>query len=316
MPRRPARHIHESLLEALSALRRAEQNAVLLFAELLKHRLYRDLGYATIHLYASEALGFSRRKTYQFIRLANSLEQLPELKASIKKNDLPWTKARVIADLATPKTQKRWIAEARKSSRRELERKARLARAKTKSGIEQPALELGPKDDLPAAPVDIRLRFTPEQISRFEAIIEVFRKRGRNAAREDLILEALDSLLGDEECTRVHSSSSYQIIAYRCDECGRTSLKTSRGNLRIDKARTEVISCDSKTLTHGTNRSSIAPTLRARVLARDGHRCSTPGCRHRHFLEVHHKKPRSRGGGDQIDNLITLCSACHQQAHR
>ncbi len=32
-------------------------------------------------------------------------------------------------------------------------------------------------------------------------------------------------------------------------------------------------------------------------------------------LEVHHKKPRSRLGGDVMDNLITLCVGCHVKCH-
>ncbi|MBC8367262.1 hypothetical protein H8E52_07625, partial [bacterium] len=51
-------------------MRKAESAAVTLFAEILRGKLYRGLGYASIHLYAEEALGFSRSKTYEFIRLA------------------------------------------------------------------------------------------------------------------------------------------------------------------------------------------------------------------------------------------------------
>ena len=48
--------------------------------------------------------------------------------------------------------------------------------------------------------------------------------------------------------------------------------------------------------------------------ARDGYKCQCCGkknCR----LEVHHLLPRSRGGSDKLENLITLCSDCHHLAH-
>jgi len=32
-------------------------------------------------------------------------------------------------------------------------------------------------------------------------------------------------------------------------------------------------------------------------------------------LEVHHKQFRSHSGGDQEDNLITLCFDCHAFTH-
>ncbi|MBC8367388.1 hypothetical protein H8E52_08260 [bacterium] len=57
-----AKIVHEQLLAALATLRKAEGQAVTLFAKVLKRKLYCGLGYASIHLYAEEALGFSRSK--------------------------------------------------------------------------------------------------------------------------------------------------------------------------------------------------------------------------------------------------------------
>jgi len=52
------------------------------------------------------------------------------------------------------------------------------------------------------------------------------------------------------------------------------------------------------------------------VLRRDGHRCRR--CRKygtKRNLELHHILPRSRGGRDTEDNLVTLCWRCHAWAH-
>ena len=43
--------------EALAELGRAEKNALLWFADIWKRKLYRELGYSSIKVYASEALG-------------------------------------------------------------------------------------------------------------------------------------------------------------------------------------------------------------------------------------------------------------------
>jgi ATP-dependent DNA helicase RecQ len=53
--------------------------------------------------------------------------------------------------------------------------------------------------------------------------------------------------------------------------------------------------------------------LRQRVLRRDGWRCQSCGAISN--LEVHHMQFRSHSGDDSELNLITLCVACHSQAH-
>lgn len=54
---------------------------------------------------------------------------------------------------------------------------------------------------------------------------------------------------------------------------------------------------------------------REHALVRDNYSCQA--CRKKKCkLEVHHICPRSRGGSDEVDNLITLCHGCHQNVHR
>lgn len=54
----------------------------------------------------------------------------------------------------------------------------------------------------------------------------------------------------------------------------------------------------------------------ARVLARDGYTCQCcKGKRKDSHLEVHHILPRSQGGSDDAENLVTLCHTCHTKLH-
>jgi 5-methylcytosine-specific restriction endonuclease McrA len=54
--------------------------------------------------------------------------------------------------------------------------------------------------------------------------------------------------------------------------------------------------------------------LHDQVLERDGWRCQR--CRKMQGLEVHHRQLRSQGGGDEEQNLITMCAECHAEVHR
>jgi hypothetical protein len=53
--------------------------------------------------------------------------------------------------------------------------------------------------------------------------------------------------------------------------------------------------------------------LRSQILLRDGFRCQE--CGYYKHLEVHHIVPRSKGGTDDLKNLITLCQRCHGKKH-
>jgi ATP-dependent DNA helicase RecQ len=51
------------------------------------------------------------------------------------------------------------------------------------------------------------------------------------------------------------------------------------------------------------------------ALARDDFRCADCEESERALLDVHHRVPRSAGGGDEPANLLTLCDGCHAARH-
>jgi len=54
--------------------------------------------------------------------------------------------------------------------------------------------------------------------------------------------------------------------------------------------------------------------VRKRVYRRDNWECQGCGATGVE-LHAHHKIPRSVGGSDEPDNLITLCKGCHARLH-
>ncbi len=313
-----ARSTHADLQSKLAELDRAQAGAVGLFAVMMRNKLYRELGHASIHIYAQEALGFSRSKTYEFIRLANALDDLPKLKAGVESGEVPWTKAREVVKVATPETEQDWLELAESKSRRELEKevaKSRSRRDRAKVNRGQGEL-LKPERKAPpmAAPVQtLTLRLEPMQRARFDALAEKLMKK-LHCSREQVLLMALEAFAGDgEESTRV-DASPYQVIVHRCESCESDSVGPD--HQALSDAESKQIECDSKVLEPGKrNRQSIPPARRRAVLIRDGYRCRTKGCNSTSFLELHHLKPRSLGGDNGEENLITLCSNCHRHVH-
>lgn len=340
-----AQRLHRALAARLAELRRAEQGALLHFATIHREQLYRELGYSSIHAYGREGLGFSARKLSAFVRLAEALAQLPATRAAVEAGALPWTKAREVVSVATPATEARWLAEAQGSSRRELERKVCAARARPlpqrRAELAQPDLALAPTPAQTArsalemsAPLRLSFNLSAEQYGRWEALVERLRKAGHRESREELLLAALAALLdegvsarqtagsalapGEEPTTRPRGrvGSSIQVILRRCPDCGRTAQVTGRGEQPVGPALAARAACDSTEHAPGGGLTrTLTPALRRQILARDSHRCQAPGCGATRFLEVHHLNPRSRGGGQEETNLVTLCARCHQLLH-
>ncbi len=58
--------------------------------------------------------------------------------------------------------------------------------------------------------------------------------------------------------------------------------------------------------------------IRRRILQRDKYQCQNQDCDAQAGtaeLHVHHKKPLSEGGSNDLSNLITLCQDCHSNHH-
>jgi hypothetical protein len=148
----PAAQVDVSLRQALGACDRAHECAVLWFAEVQRRRLYRQLGHASLQLYATQALGFSDNRYYQFKRLADDLDRLPVLREAVEAGEIGWTKALQVARVATAATQAAWVAKAATTGRRELELQVRQARKRRPvAPAEQLAFDAGAQMGLDTA---------------------------------------------------------------------------------------------------------------------------------------------------------------------
>ena len=340
-PDRSAGDAHAALRKSLDVAERAQHCAVLWFGEILRRGLFRKMGYSSMAAYAAQELGFSSGKTRDFVRLATKLEELPILKDSVVRGEVGYTKAREVIKVATPKTEARWVAEAATSSRKVLT--AKVARIKKKAQSRR--LNPGQAELLPMpvaeeslareVPVRVSLEMSPEQFARYEALWEKLHKLGGvpvGAGKVDVILEALagrieeferGTLSGATGCEQnsnaapaPRGAAPCTIHIHECPDCERATVQTSAGEKAISPATLDRLCRDAVIIRPGHHaRSTIPPNTRRDVLSRDRHRCQGPGCTHTRFLEIHHKRPVSRGGGNEPGNLVTLCGACHRLAH-
>ena len=85
-------------------------------------------------------------------------------------------------------------------------------------------------------------------------------------------------------------------------------LEQLRANASIEPV---LVDDDGVPMAIGRRTTAISPKIGRAVLLRDGH-CRIPGCERAHGIEIHHLRPRSWGGTDEVSNLAAVCSTHHR----
>jgi len=336
IPNQSAAKVHASLQRSLAVMDDAHQCAVLWFGEVMRRKLYRDLGHSSINQYAIQELDFSTSKAGDFIQLANKLDNLPQVREAVASGELGYTKAREIVSVATPETQDAWL-KAAKGTRKDLIHEVKKAKRAAK--VDPGQGELLPSSPTVVAPRELPVCFqvdlTPEQEARRSALVERLHKLGGVPTdRGELMLEGLAALLESKEIESVAMTNPHkmaqsgtprgvlasrppvQIHVHENAATGRMTVQTNSGERELSRAESERMRCDAAVCEHGgRNTTTIPPRVRREVLARDQHRCQAPGCGRTRFLEIHHIKSRGNGGSNKEENLVTLCGSCHRLYH-
>ncbi len=116
-----ARRLQEQILALHHRQLTDQAGLAFLLARLDETRGYLDLGYASVAAFARSRLGYSAGKTRDLLKLVERLQTLPRIEEAFSAGELPWTKARAVARVATVEDEEHWLEEARHSSRRQIE---------------------------------------------------------------------------------------------------------------------------------------------------------------------------------------------------
>jgi 5-methylcytosine-specific restriction endonuclease McrA len=232
---------HHALASTIATMHRAHGQAVLWFADIQRRRLYRELGFSSMNMYAKEKLGFSERRASDFSRLAGLMDDRTLIRRALAADEIGWTKALDIARISDAGSEGKWLEVARSCSRRDLATKIR--RAKDKAVAQQsrqprlPVVDRSGKTAKPATPaprpepslppaartVKVTLEFTPEQFAMYEALWTRLAKASRQsgvavAARPQAVLEMMAHFLeesgqnksGDSAREESHEQESHE----------------------------------------------------------------------------------------------------------
>ena len=114
-------------------------------AAILGCEAWKRLGFVRLADYARERVGISPRELQELGRVGGKLDDLPALEAALAEGRVCWSKARLIARIATPADEQEWIECAEQLTARELAKKIRAAQAER----DDPSVEPADDDELP-----------------------------------------------------------------------------------------------------------------------------------------------------------------------
>jgi 5-methylcytosine-specific restriction endonuclease McrA len=341
---------HEMLsrLARARAAADAEEGRWLLAA--LRSAAHVHLGFGSFGEYVARLFGYTARSTQEKLRVAEALEGLPLIAAALEEGALNWSAVRELTRAAVADTEFEWLEVARGKTVHQLEglvagkmpgdRPASPAKAAARRHVlrfEVAAETLclfretmqklrrsssAPLDD------DAALLLMARQVlggprndgrASYQIALSVCPAcgQGRQQASGELVPVGAD-VVAMADCDGQHLGSMQGPGAGESVSGGSVDAGTGRcavgeRNVRND-AHTGVVSSTVRELRRA--KQSIPPATRRAVLRRDHQCCTVPGCRNSQYLDVHHVRPRSEGGSNGADNLITLCGAHHRAGHR
>ncbi len=274
----------------LRALIRLEQTLDAAMAPLLRvvtgsEYEWRGPRYQPLARYAPDQLGMSVSKARALIRLDRLADFCPEIRAAYRSGRLSWVKAQCLLPLLLldipGEWRPAWVAWAEHVTVRRLERdveRALLLRAGHSRAFH-------------------RCQYHPERAQ------DPIPASERQLCAHDVDPEATERLV-----LRVPQAVAALFQALR--ETVR-KRRWRAGERRLQEGEAfEAILCEAL-------RSWVLRDPKARrpdpVIERDGYQCAIPGCTSRRNLHNHHVVFRSRRGGDEETNRLTLCAYHHQR---
>jgi len=267
----------------------------------------------------------------KLIHLARCLEELPRMAEAFAEGEIPWTKIREVARVATAETEEAWLDFARRSTSREIEREVMGKKRGDKPGEGFKARRLKFIE---------RLMFSAAgKVIWDQAIRKIMKEMGKGTTPSEAALHlARLGLLSDPEGQipgRKPNGQGIAAIALHIGADGKRWIDTEEGRESIDKETFEEIARLGATVTEvkdvvGTGdcpairlgeRGEVAPEdrapkvtaeVKAAVLLRDG---ACVICGRTEDLTPHHLDSHADGGTSDMSRLVTLCLSCQGRVH-
>jgi hypothetical protein len=282
------------------------------------------LGYRSLGDYVRERLGISSRKAWALLRVERAARRAPAFSAAYRCGALSWLRALTLVPVLTPTYEAPWVARAREVTLRCLADDVERARdlrdvSGGRAGFEPPARPVTPP---PSATMNETGDVTTDGVHvgaaapvTFCGIDDAVHSGAHGKATTPVNDDAVPPSVGGaaENTPRVDFAS--QVADGEIRFTGPASV------IALFRCALRAYGHDGEPRWRALERM-LAEAVRewereARhwrhpILDRDGWRCVVPACSARAPLHQHHVRFRSQGGGDEPENLASVCVPHHQ----
>jgi hypothetical protein len=289
----------------------AEEAGLLLEAE--ESRLYRRLGYTTMHDYMERELHYGPHAANERLRVAHALVELPLIAELFGEGELCFSAVRELTRVATAATEQAFLHK---------------AQGKTAHQVQQMVAGLKPGDSPDAKPDPRRIKhrliievsaetFAAWRQTRAALDDEHGERLSDDNALQTLCRRATETCPTSEDVPR----PAVQTAVTTCTACKQSFIECAGQALPIDPATAARLTCDAEYIgdLESDEPTRVKPTvpaaIRRKVFHRDHFACVVPGCRSTRFLDLHHVRHREDGGDHSMSNIVVACAGCHKRHH-
>jgi hypothetical protein len=235
------------------------------------------LGYASDRQYWVERLGLSATSIKDRQTLVRRVARFPDLQRALEEGAVGLAAGRLLARIVTQETEAAWVAHARgrtfKHLREEVERVEVAAR------VHGAVPGFPPEDD-----------------------------GGRMFEGDSLLAPMAD----DPTNVAPRKMGRVRVGWWMSEALALQFVAVERAWVRAGRPYGDVLRFLGVTFWKAWEHTFEPDVAYAEVYARDGWVCASPTCTRRD-VTPHHLVFRSQGGGDEMENVVSLCSWCHLQ---
>jgi 5-methylcytosine-specific restriction endonuclease McrA len=302
--------------ETAARYNKDEAELMKIIKEIHQSKAFVTWGFTSLFDYCVQELKLSEASTSNFSAVAKKAKEVPSLSLAVETGELSISKARKIAPVVTKENHNQWLALAKTSTSREIEKAVAIA---------QPKLAVKETMRFVAENViSITTAFSEEESELLKRVMDIESQKTRKASsRKDALVAALKEYL--EHHDPVLKAKRAEMRAQKKHmnslEQKASAIKSTVESKEISTHELRKSVPGQKPLRHvpGVRRAVLPAALIHAVHMRDQRQCThsqnNKRCGAIRWLDIHHIVPRSHGGKDILENLTTVCSAHHRMIH-